>query len=406
MKILHISTANTGGAAQAALRLHEGLLRGNIASFFLCLHRKASSGKEIHQHPSIPPFSFFKRQLRKYGYYRTQAEINQQLLKDKARDYEIFTFPQTDFDVASNPLIKEADIINLHWVANFLDWPSFFSKIEKPIVWTLHDMNPFQGGFHYHEDVAPNGAEFGTLEKRLREIKKKSLEGIQNLTIVTPTRWLMEESFKSEILGRFSHYHIHNGLDTDVFKPYSKELAREVFGLPKERKILLFVSDNTANRRKGIDLLQGALKKIGNNNMLAVAIGSEPLVTESDDPIHYLGRIDDERLMALAYAACDAFVIPSREDNLPNVMLEALACGRPVIGFPIGGVKEVVRPGFNGLLTNEVSPESLAEVLTDYSDGKFFFDPRAIREDAVKQFELEQQAGKYVELYQQILNEK
>lgn len=404
MKILHICTINTGGAAQAALRLHEGLLRKNISSSFLCLHRKPSNTKEVYQHPSILPSSFFKRQLRKFGYFRTQAEINQLLLNGKTREYEIFTFPRTDYYIASHPLVKEADIINLHWVANFLDWPSFFSNIDKPIVWTLHDMNPFQGGFHYHEDVIRNDAEFGDLEKRLWVIKKKSLEGIQNLTVVTPTRWLMEESSKSEILGRFPHNHIPNGLDTEVFKPFSKELARDVFGLPKDKNILLFVSDNTTNRRKGIDLLQDALKQAGNNNLLAVAIGSKPASPQKKDPIYYLGRIDDERLMALAYAASDAFVIPSREDNLPNVMLEALACGRPVIGFPIGGVKEVVRHGFNGLLAKDVSSEALKEVLAAFFDGKYTFDLEAIREDAVRQFELSQQAGKYIELYQQILN--
>lgn len=340
------------------------------------------------------------------GFFRTQSEINQQILNGKTREYEVFTFPQTDYDVASHPLVKEADIINLHWVAKILDWPSFFSKIDKPIVWTLHDMNPFQGGFHYYDDVIRNEAEFGALEKRLREIKKKSLEGIQNLTVVTPSRWLMEESSKSEILGRFPHHLIPYGLDTEVFKIYPKEVARQVFGLPEDKKILLFVSDNTNNQRKGIGLLKEALNAISREDVQAIAIGSNPTSSPNDHLIKYLGRIDDERLMALAYGAADVFVIPSREDNLPNVMLEALVCGRPVIGFPVGGIKEVVRTGFNGILANDVSAAKLAEALNDFLHNRYPFCLDDIRKDAVSQFELPIQAKRYNELYQKILGQR
>jgi glycosyltransferase involved in cell wall biosynthesis len=398
MRVVHICTSNSGGAAKAGIRLHHGLLQTGIQSTFLCLHQSGQGFEGLHRF-SPKPHSFVKRQLRRLGFFRTQAERNRHAVSGKEGEYEILSFPCTDYDLASHPLVKGADIIHLHWVANFLDWPSFFKKANKPIVWTLHDMNPFQGGFHYHDDVVRNETKLGALEKRLREIKRKSLEGIQNLTVITPSSWLMEESSKSEILGRFPHYHISYGLDTEVFKPYSKELAREVFGLPKDKNILLFVSENTTNRRKGIDLLQDALKQAGNKNLLAVAIGRKPALPRENDPIHYLGSIEDERLMALAYAASDAFVIPSREDNLPNVMLEALACGRPVIGFPIGGIKEVVKHGANGLLAKDLSSEALAEVLIAFFDGKHAFDLEAIKEDAHRQFELSQQAGEYIELY-------
>lgn len=402
-KILTINTSDSGGAGIAATRLHFGLKKNGIQGLFLCLNLRYGNDSELHKFRPTP-LNFKQRQLRRFGFFNTQQEKNKSLLKGKEKKYEIFSFPLSGFDISAYQLVKEADLIHLHWVANFLDWPSFFSKIDKPVVWTLHDMNPFQGGFHYHEDVIRNEAEFGTLEKRLREIKKKSLEGIQNLTIVTPTRWLMEESSKSEILGRFPHYHFNNGLDPKIFKPYPREVARDVFQLPKGKKILLFVSDNTSNRRKGLDLLLGALSQIKIESLLVVAIGYKPQEVNSNNQIQYLGRISDERLMALAYAASDAFVIPSREDNLPNTMLEALSCGIPVIGTPVGGIKEVIRTGFNGILAEEISSPALASAIERFFDGSFSFSSSEIRDNAVEKFNIEHIANQYIDLYKRILN--
>jgi glycosyltransferase involved in cell wall biosynthesis len=105
--------------------------------------------------------------------------------------------------------------------------------------------------------------------------------------------------------------------------------------------------------------------------------------------------------MALAYAAADAFVIPSREDNLPNVMIEALACGTPVIGFPIGGVQETIRHEVNGLLADEVSSEALSNAIMDFN--RCAIKPNEIRKFAENYYHPKTQAQKYIEVYKSCL---
>lgn len=402
MNILHINTYDRGGAANAAIRLHQALLKEGVNSKFLCLHKTKSDIPELFSFERSYP-SFWKKGLKKLGLYRTNREKITEKIRKLSGKYEAFTFPITDFDLLKNPLVQEADIINLHWVANFLDWPSFFKGINKPIVWTLHDMNPFQGGFHYWEDKKNNELAFSELENDLCEIKTEILSKYMDLHIVTPSKWLLNESKKSQILGDFPHHHIHYSLDLEIFKPHQQSFARDVFGFPDDKKILLFVSQSTTNRRKGLDLLRSALEQLEDKSALVtVAIGSKPKDEASFAGVQFLGSIHDERLMALAYSAADAFVIPSREDNLPNVMLESIACGRPVIGFTVGGIEEVITNGLNGVLSEEVNAECLAVAITKALE--FPFDLDWIRQDAVGRFDQKVQANRYIELFKKLLN--
>jgi len=401
MNILHISTSDRGGAAIAALRQHQALLQAGIDSKFLCLNKSGVDIPEVYPFQR-PSYSLFLKGLHKLGVYHTQADKNQKDLNQLKGKYKMFTFPRTDFNVMEHPLVQKTDIINLHWVGNFLDWPSFFKGINKPVVWTLHDMNPFQGGFHYVEDKIRNAASFSSLENKLLEEKIRSLAGFKNLCIVAPSQWLVNESQKSTLFRDYPHRHIPYSLDLNIFKPFDQYFARKVFDLPQNKKILLFVSQSTSDRRKGLNLLAEAFKMIQNKeDVMVVAIGGKPKKSGLFQNVHFLGSIHGERLMRLAYAAADAFVIPSREDNLPNVMLEALACGTPVIGYPIGGVKETIRSGINGLVADEVSPLALNNAIMEFFQQTF--DTNAIRKFAEEQFHPKVQAQKYMELYQSCL---
>lgn len=400
MKILHISTYDRGGAANAALRLHQGLLNLGKSSKFLCLHQSNRQIPEVYSFSRIEQ-ALFLRGLKKLGLYQTQADKNQRQIQGLEGKYDFFSFPNTDYDLTKHPLVQEADVIHLHWVANLLDWPSFFKRLDKPIVWTLHDMNPFQGGFHYAMDVERNQGLFGSLESALQNIKAKSLEGVQNLTITPPSQWLTRESQSSAILGAFFHQTIPYGLDTDIFRPQDQDFSKKVFGIPKKRKVLLFVADSMENPRKGMDLLNQALLSCSNGNMVIVTIGGGRVESLPQEWEHlHLGRIQDERLMALAYSAADLFVVPSREDNLPNTVLESLACGTPVVGYSIGGIPDMVIDGKNGFLGPELSPEALALTIQKALD--FTFNRAWIREDALRRFDQSVQAQRYIKLYKSI----
>ncbi len=329
---------------------------------------------------------------------------------------EYFSFPDTEFDVTRTSLYQQADIIHLHWVADFIDYRTFFRKNKKPVVWTLHDMAPFSGGLHYSEtytgldnnDQAIRRA-FNDQEKKLIDrnvqIKRHYLTGVRNLTVVTPSDWLKGESEKSVAFSAFPHRKILYGIDTTIYTVKDKSFSRSVFKLPQNKKILLFVSDNLANHRKGLPFLLAALKRINHPDLLLCTVGSAPPPLPMHSAFH-LGRITDQRLMSLAYACADVFVIPSLEDNLPNTMLESLLCGTPVIGFPIGGIAETIVDGDNGYLTKEISVDSLQQAVMRAVSDSSFFDRDRIHDGAAHKFSLQKQANSYLELYYEMLNQK
>jgi glycosyltransferase involved in cell wall biosynthesis len=157
------------------------------------------------------------------------------------------------------------------------------------------------------------------------------------------------------------------------------------------------------NRRKGFDLLLDVLPVLRHTNVNICVIGNLELSIKYDQKITFLGKISDERLLALAYSAADIFLLPSREDNLPNVMIESVACGTPVIAFPVGGIPDVIKTGLNGILANNLSSESLVQALNDFIQGKYTFDSRVIRDNALQMFSSKLQVTRYFERYQDML---
>lgn len=428
MKVVHISYFDRGGAANAALRLHSSLLTEGVESKFLCASHQQVNFPEVYQVDQ--PLSNFaikaikclqiiqkvslgkgctnkriaqiEKVIRTLFTQKKQLHKNYALLENKHCDLEIYTFPQTDFDLAGHPMVKQADLINLHWTGNFLDWPSFFKNVKKPIVWTLHDMNPFMGGFHYLGDQYRNMPLLENVEKALLKVKKDSLPADQNMTIVSPSKWLMEESKNSEVLGRFLHHHVPYGLPTDIFKPLDKKISKTVFNLPSNKKIILFVSENINTHRKGFALLLDALKRLDKEDYVLAVLGKGAFDTNSL-LIYQLGFIKDERLLSLAYAAADLFVIPSTEDNLPNTVIESLACGTPVVGFDVGGIPDMIVNNENGIVVDKICSTRLALGIQRGLNSSF--DQIKIATAAFQHFDSRVQAKQYSRLYKNLLRE-
>ncbi len=417
MKVLHINTLDYGGAAIAAVRIHNAMLESGIDSSFLSLKKSIPN---ITNHVILPDYlnktatnqtvslkNYLKIKFNK-DHKKYLKELNKKrLLKNLANkiNREVISFPQTEFDLLHLlPEIREADIIHLHWVADFIDYPSFFRNIFKPIVWTLHDENPFRGIFHYAGDEETNSeTALRTADREAYRLKKEALERASNLHIITPSSWLANLSSNQEVFRNRKVTAVANGLDTTIFKVFNKEFARNVFNLPTDKKIALFVADSLSNKRKGFDLLLGALQKLENKKeILLVAIGNVP-ADERHENVRYIGSISDERVMALAYSAVDVFILPSREDNLPNTMIEALSCGTPIIGFPIGGIKETIQNGFNGYLCPEVSIEALKDTIETFFKNSSSFNSEKISADAHTKFDNKKQAAKYVEIFNNLL---
>jgi len=426
MKILIVNTYDRGGAANACKRLYLGLLLEGVASKVLLKIKQNNWPNSFCFKQPPKTLSKFvklknkvKRILKEFKlYYPKQVEKNVELefLNNRLAGLEMFSFPNTGLDITQSDIYKEADIINLHWVANFLDYKTFFEKNKKPVVWTLHDMNPFSGGVHYEEKYLgidefgfPISRKVSEEEKRVAkentEIKKQALSKVNNLTIIAPSEWLAEEARKSEIFKGYPVLCIPNGLDTEIYKPRNKNYSRDLLNIPKDKKVILFVADSISNNRKGFIFLKRAFEQLADANLVLCAIGSKNRNLESLNNIIELGPIYDERVMSIAYSAADVFVIPSLMDNLPNTVIESLMCGTPVIGFPVGGIPDMIQYGENGLLTQDISVSSLLETLTKFLNSSELFDRNKIRENAIKKYDQKVQAINYIKLFERIIKE-
>lgn len=435
MHPLLINTSALGGAANSCLRLHSGLQKIGVNSRLLLRQRGVASlpvattlhDEPVHKLPTPPPLSLkaWLREKRTGVYSQRQADYLAYADKQRAqaafiasrpKGLEFFSYPYANVDITQAPAYAEADIINLHWVANFLDYPSFFQKNTKPLVWTLHDMNPFSGGQHYTETTlgiradgkpspfSPSEA-FHAEEKNLWNEKHKLFKEAPPFHVVTPSQWLTDAAEKSTIWHKKTTFStIPYGLDTEVFTFRPQEAARAVLGLPQDKKILLFVAASISNQRKGFAYLQRALHtlKQQNNDIVLCAIGEVPQKIDMPEIVE-LGFLQDELLLSTAYAAADVFVIPSLMDNLPNTVLEALCSGTPVVGFPIGGIPDMVEYGKNGYLCPEVSVGALSHTLQMF----FKVPPQATGQEissaAHGKYALEKQAKAYTQLYEEVL---
>jgi glycosyltransferase involved in cell wall biosynthesis len=406
MRVLHVSTYKTGGAGIAAFRLHNGLLALGVTSEFLYLNHETADVLRKPAPSTHLASPSYRRGISKIINKVLKKTSDKQVVASNSKDevkgnFEAFTSPITDFDIMQHPAYKAADVVHLHWVADLLDYPSFFAKNSKPVVWTLHDMNPLQGGFHYLGDAIEN-PHLAALELEYLQIKEMALANTRSLSIVALSKWLLHLSANNSILQGFTHRLIPNGIDKCIFKPLNKGFAREALGLPANKTIVLFISERLSVRRKGFDLMQEVIDRFCHQDqVLFCAVGIQDTPPQSN--IIYLDVIRDERLMAVVYSACDVFIMPSREDNLPNVMLEALACGTPVIATDVGGIPDVVIPDFNGLLVQNTTSDALYEALQLFLVTQNSFNSALIRENFLKKYTIEKQASAFLELYSEIL---
>ena len=418
MKIVHVSTYPTGGATNAGYRLHKGLLNRGIDSSFLFLHSHTDLAKKeygYYDEVSISTFQRIQLRIKERLYFR---KLTKHLL-GRPLQFEMFSGVNTPYRVNKLKVVQDADIIVLHWVSNFIDHATFFNSIDKPVVWVLHDMNPFTGGCHY----AGACKEFtkscstcpqleGTIDphysSKIHATKLKALSGFNKLSIVALSNWIYENSKQSSLFAGTPHYLIPNSIDSEVFKPRDQDHCRELLGLPTDKKIILFVADNVHNHRKGYAILLRSLEQMKDTtDVVLCQIGNSAGTDDIGDiPVVKLGVIKDELLMSTVYSSADVFVIPSLEDNLPNTVLESLMCATPVIGFASGGIKDMVIHEENGYLVEEPSADALAQALEQFLSGAHAFDKEAIREQTVAKYQLNVQADRYIALFNELIAER
>ena len=420
LKVVHISNSVYGGAGRAAYRIHEALLKNGVDSSFVSIDVESScqlpnvykeTPRSFDQHAP----NFYERQKNRIKFrlkkhlgirIKTAKETITDLYSEVSEQLqcEIATLPFSPFNILKNPIVQNADIIHLHWVANMIDYPSFFNENKKPVVWTLHDMNPLQGLFHYEEDNYRNKTVSHHVDKKVRSLKRNTIRKRKaNLAVVCPSNWLLKNVVKSKALKKTKYYYIPNSLDTDMFSSSIENDLKNSLNIPDENTVFMFVSQNVSNHRKGFDLLIKALENIIHHRETLLVIGNTDQFKIPGLDVRMLGTISDDRLLSKYYSLADAFIIPSREDNLPNIMLESMACGTPVLSFNVGGMAEIIIDGFNGLKASKTEPRALANIINEFIKTKNNFKAEAIRDFALEHFSNNIIAEKYKEVYQSLL---
>lgn len=392
MKVLHVCTTDSGGAGIACLRLHEALLNNGVDSRVLVLIKSKENSKV---------FSMYEHKL-EFLFKKILNKIHILQLLNKPKGPESFWTPFSSHKIESHELIEWADIINLHWVAGFLDYNSFFNAVNKPIVWTLHDMLPFSGGYHYLEGFPLRY--YKNLINKYEKVKKNSIAN-KNIRIVSLNKWMQVLSSNSFVFEGLINEIIPNSVPLDKFYSKSRNGLRSKYGLKLTDKVLLFVSDNVLNKRKGISLLIKALEIINNKDLKLLIVGSnEPLegFKEIKNEQIYLGSIDSFDEMSNIYSVSDLFVVPSIEDNLPNTVLESIATSIPVIAFQIGGIPDIITDGINGVLSKSITPEGLSKAILKGLGTQFV--KENIRKDCSLRYNNKLQADRYIDLYKRMIN--
>ena len=230
------------------------------------------------------------------------------------------------------------------------------------------------------------------------------------LTVVAPSQWLGGLARESA-LSRFPLHHIPYGLDTEIYEPLDRETCKTLLGISPKKRVVLFGAPDLNDARKGGDLLVTSLQNLppslGNNVvLLTMGEGGEVLSKAVTLKALHLGYVANDRLKTIAFSAADLFLFPTRADNLPVVLQESMACGTPVVSFQVGGVPELVLPGVTGYLARSEDAKDFADGIVSLLDDeplRLEMGKRG-RERVMREYGLDQQARKYIELYRKMLN--
>jgi len=368
MKILHVNTYHKGGAAAAAQRIWNAQVDAGMDAHFLTVGGAGVSNKAI----TLPlHLQLIQSQLPRFEYHLAR------LVNRSAKP-----LPQGFFSgVAFNAIQRcKPDLVNLHFVEhNMLSIEQIgrLRQVAKSIVWTLHDMSPITGGFGYRIDRTGlildkeftfqdelNSVSEALLWRRARAVASSAVSAI------APSIWLENEAKSSPVFQNQEVFRIPYSIPLDTFRVQDLHNSRAEFSLPGAIPLILYGADGFNSERKGYDLFIDALKYLASfwpQQRLKPAIvtfgGSTSLDLRLPFELFEIGKISDETTLSRLYSACDVFVCPSREDNLPNTVLESLACGTPAVGFAIGGIPDMIVDGISGATVPPFETAKLAEAI-------------------------------------------
>lgn len=410
MKILIVNTSDTaGGAARAAYRLHRALLSNGVNSQMLVQSKTSDDYTVIDETNKIKrklisirtfldsiPLRFYKKRL--YAPF-SPSWLPLSTVVDRIN--------------AINP-----DIVHLHWSCSGMMSIEDVAEIQAPIVWSLHDMWAFTGGCHYDQECGGYVGRCGNcmvlgsdkdkdLSRKVWIRKQKTFIKLTNITLVGLSKWLENCAKNSSLFRNYKIVNLPNPIDTDIFKSFNKQQARSIWNLPTQKKLVLWgAMGATSDARKGLKELNDALRKLKITNVDFVVFGRSRPKNHQNYGVntHYLGHLHDDVSLVTLYSAVDVVLLPSLQENLSNVIMEALSCATPVVAFDVGGNRDMVEHQVNGYLTKPFDTGDLANGIEWVLNCEKYDDLcRNAREKVLKEFDNKVVVKKYVELYKNIM---
>lgn len=350
MRIVHVlSNDAPGGLNQAAIRLHEGLLDSGIDSF-VCLRRLDGPRRAAVIHGP-----------RSAGLQRAWETIRAKLdaVPVRLRSGRAYLSPSWVPTTMHRTVARlRPDIVHVHQPHTANLTPATLGRFGVPVAATLHDMWFFTGGCTYAGSCRRFEDQCGSCPKaarghandssRLGWLAKRRHYPLDRMTFVAPSRWMLEVAKASSLLGSAGLELIPYGIDLDAFRRRPPAEARARFGLPADAHVVGLIADRVSDPRKGFDLgLEAAVRMAaslppGRLRVLVAGTGVVGPGPVSSPPwLHHAGTLGGADLLDF-YSALDLLLLPSREDNLPNVGIESSAAGTPVVGFDVGGIADIV----------------------------------------------------------------
>lgn len=408
MKVLIVSTHDQqGGAAIAAFRLLEALNKNGIKATMLVLDKRSINPNVIQAGNPI---------LSKLRFAAERATI---LMKNGFSRKNLFdiSIANTGVSIVNHPEFKEADIVHLHWINQGMLSIKEIGKIlasGKKIVWTMHDMWPFTGICHHAgscDHFETNCGQCPYLQSPSEKdisystfLHKQTAYSLGKIHFVACSNWLKELALKSPLTSSHEVSSIPNPLNTTIYQTKDKTSLRKLMNLPLDKKIILFAAAKVSDKRKGIDYLVKASKIMSEKKndfvFLIVGSNSEGIMRQLALPAHNASYVPSEQMPEM-YNVADVFVTPSLQENLPNTIMESMACGTPCVGFNVGGIPEMIDHKQNGYVANYKDAEDLSKGLLwvlEEADVKELSENA--RNKVIENYSEEIVANKYLEIYQ------